>query len=275
MPTITTIFGLITLTVTPALSAPQAAQSPYSTGSRPSHPSPYVARTPAATSYTPAGYTTSPPGQYSVVQATHVELTAQPAAPAAGQGFFSRSAVSTSATDQTPITQLKRQSSGGDRLGTRTGNGPSLLTVGASLATVLGLFFLAAWFMRRATPAGSLALPSDVFEVLGRAPLASRQQAYLLRCGKKLLLVSITSAGAETLTEITDADEVLRLAGLCRQKHPQSATAAFREVFGQFAPTNPKSKDVSRLFDGDAEDHARVAETGILVRHRESEAQDV
>jgi hypothetical protein len=58
---------------------------------------------------------------------------------------------------------------------------------------------------------------------------------YLLRCGQKLLLVSLTPAGAETLTEVTDPQEVDRLAGLCRQAHPQSATAAFRQVFQQFA----------------------------------------
>jgi hypothetical protein len=50
------------------------------------------------------------------------------------------------------------------------------------------------------------------------------------------LLVSVTPAGAETLTEITDPAEVDRLAGLCRGAHPSSATAAFRHVLEQFAP---------------------------------------
>jgi hypothetical protein len=39
----------------------------------------------------------------------------------------------------------------------------------------------------------------------------------------------------ETLTEITDTDEVTRLAGLCRQAQPGSTTAAFRQVLQQLA----------------------------------------
>ena len=116
---------------------------------------------------------------------------------------------------------------------------PSVVTVAGSLAVVLGIFFLVARVMRRAAPPGSVALPGEVFEVLGRAPMASRQQVHLLRCGSKLVLVSVTPAGAETLTEITDPIEVDRLAGLCQQARPNSATAAFRQVFGQFSAAQP------------------------------------
>lgn len=121
----------------------------------------------------------------------------------------------------------------GTRAG-RTGLLRSLITVGSSLAVVLGLFFLVAWAMRRAAPRGSVLLPGEVVEVLGRAALATRGQVHVLRFGKKLLLVSVSPAGVETLAEITDREEVDRLAGLCRQAHPQSATAAFRHVFQQF-----------------------------------------
>jgi flagellar protein FliO/FliZ len=116
---------------------------------------------------------------------------------------------------------------------------PSMVTVGGSLAVVLGLFFLCVWVMRGAAPKGSSLLPGEVFEVLGRAPLASRQQVHLLRCGNKLLLVSVTPTGTETLTEVTEPAEVDRLAGMCRQSKPHSATAAFRQVLEQLAPRQP------------------------------------
>ena len=77
-------------------------------------------------------------------------------------------------------------------------------------------------------------MPTEVVEVLGRTPLGSRQHAHLVRCGNKLLLVSLSAAGAETLTEVTDPIEVDRLAGLCRQSQPHSATATFRHIFQQF-----------------------------------------
>lgn len=109
----------------------------------------------------------------------------------------------------------------------------SIGTVGGSLAVVLGIFFLIAWVLRRASPNGFATLPAEAFEVLGRAALANRQQVHLLRCGNKLLLVSVTATGMETLTEITDPAEVDRLANLCRQTRSKGAATALRRVFGR------------------------------------------
>ena len=135
---------------------------------------------------------------------------------------------------------------------------PSMVTVVGSLATVLGVFFLVAWGMRRAGPPSLTPLPGDVFEVLGRAPLVGRQQVHLLRCGKKLLLVSATADGVETLTEVADPLEVDRLSGLCRQAHPNSATATFREVFGQIS----RVRSAGELPSGSGVDRPRTPRPG-------------
>ncbi len=92
----------------------------------------------------------------------------------------------------------------------------SAATLAGSLALVLGIFFLVVWLFSRALPQGRGVLPAEAFEVLGRSPLANRQQAQLLRCGNKLLLICVGAAGAETLTEITDPAEVERLVETCR-----------------------------------------------------------
>jgi flagellar biogenesis protein FliO len=137
------------------------------------------------------------------------------------------------AGDRLPISPPHRV-----RLGepdSRTGGPMSLLSIGSSLAVVLGLFLLVAWGVKRAMPGRSGLLPSEVVEVLGRASLGARQQVHLVRCGSKLLLVSATPGGMETLTEIAEPDEVQRLAALCRQTQPGSTTAAFRQVFQQLA----------------------------------------
>jgi len=156
--------------------------------------------------------------------------------------------VSLSAPGRSPTLPLSPPSRS-DRNGADGPTGlTSLVTAGGSLALVLGIFLLVAWGMRRARPAGMTALPGEVFEVLGRAPMANRQQVHLLRCGNKLLLVCVTPAGTETLTEIVDPMEVDRLAGICRQTHPGSATEAFRQVFKQFAPQQPDAGSLSRLF---------------------------
>ena len=109
----------------------------------------------------------------------------------------------------------------------------ALTTVIGSLAIVLGLFLLVIWVTRRTRPKGAFVLPKDVVEVLGRAPLASRQQLHLVRLGNKLLLLSVNGDGARALSEITDQDEVDRLAGLCEQSQPGSITSTFRQVLSQ------------------------------------------
>jgi flagellar biogenesis protein FliO len=97
--------------------------------------------------------------------------------------------------------------------------------------------------MRRAAPRGARPLPPEVFEVLGTAPLAGRQHVHLLRCGRRLLLVSVAPEGAETLAEICDPDEVAHLAGLCRQAQSHSATATFRQIFQQWAGSAKEQGD--------------------------------
>jgi flagellar biogenesis protein FliO len=123
---------------------------------------------------------------------------------------------------------------------------PSLISIAGSTGLVLGIFFLLVWIVRRKTPQALVRLPGEAFEILGRAPLNGRQQVQLLRCGNRLLLVSVTPGGAETLTEITDSMEVDRLSGLCRQSQPGSSSAAFKQVFEQLAPRRPRNESLQR-----------------------------
>ena len=124
------------------------------------------------------------------------------------------------------------------------------LAVISSLAIVLGLFFLVVWLSRRALPKSATSLPTEVLEVLGRAPLASRHNLQLIRIGQRLLLVSVTPDNAETLTEITDATEVNHLSGLCRQHQPGSISSTFRQVLQQLgAHSEPRTADAKKSSD--------------------------
>ncbi len=111
----------------------------------------------------------------------------------------------------------------------------SISTTVAALAVVIGCFLICTWLVRRGTRKSGGALPRDVVSVLGRMPLAARNMAQLLRVGNKLILVSLTPSGAETLTEVTDPAEVDRLVGLCHQADPHSTTKAFEHVFRQMS----------------------------------------
>lgn len=115
-----------------------------------------------------------------------------------------------------------------------------LVTVAASLGIVLGLFLLVVWVMRRGMPKNVPILPREALEVLGRAPLVGRQQVHLVRCGNKILLLSVSPGGAETLSEITDPIEVDRLAGICQQANPNSVSSSFRQIFQRFEKKPPE-----------------------------------
>ncbi len=129
--------------------------------------------------------------------------------------------------------QAQRDEGGPIKPGATTTGGNVTGVVFSSLAIVLGLFFLVIWLARRALPKSATSLPTDVLEVLGRSPLASRHNLQLIRFGRRLLLVSVTPDNADTLAEITDPDEVNHLAGLCQQNRSESITGSFRQVLHQ------------------------------------------
>lgn len=125
--------------------------------------------------------------------------------------------------------------SGGNKPAVRRA-GPSIITMVSSLTLVLSLLMVCMWVLRRSSrPAAVTRLPEAVLEVLGRSTLFGRQQLYLLRLGNKLLLLSVTAAGTETLAEITDGTEIDRIVGLCRQNQPGSVAASFRQVLTQLS----------------------------------------
>jgi flagellar biogenesis protein FliO len=122
----------------------------------------------------------------------------------------------------------------------RTGAvGGTLTTVAGSLGLVLVVFLVFAWATRKSVPQRLSPLPSEAVESLGRVPLAGRQQMHLVRVGSKLLLLSVTTTEARTLTEITDAAEVERLAGLCQQNKPGSITSSFHQVLSETSQPRP------------------------------------
>ncbi|HZZ27046.1 MAG TPA: flagellar biosynthetic protein FliO [Pirellulales bacterium] len=128
----------------------------------------------------------------------------------------------------------------------------AIVSVVGCLAVVLGLFLGFAWLMRRSLPTSTRRLPSDAVEILGRTPLAGRQQMHLVRFGNKMLLVCVSPTGVDSLAEITDPIEIDRLAGLCAQTETSSATVAFKQIFAQLGREKPQSalSSSNREFSG-------------------------
>ena len=258
MPSIARTFGLILVAVCPA---GLAAQTFSPATQQPAWPPRPAAPAPVAL----PSYGSLP--QRGVVSAVYEQPRSGPAPGTVEPGTLpaATALAPAGATSARPLPPASRS---------RTSQGPaafkglpSMATVGGSLAVVLGIFLLAAYGMRRLAPSAMTTLPRDAFEVLGRAPLAGRQQVHLLRCGRKLLLVSVTATGTETLTEVTDPLEVDRLLGLCEQVKPNSTTATFRQVFGQLN----RDESASERFRGGSLDEVRLGRSGPTITDAPSE----
>lgn len=113
-----------------------------------------------------------------------------------------------------------------------------LLSIGSSLLIVISLFLGLAWFYRKTlnTTMGG-GVPKQVVQVLGRTPIAARQQLVVVRFGSKLVLVSLVQGEARTISEITDPSEVDQLAGMCESAQPGSISSSFRSILNQGGPT--------------------------------------
>jgi len=142
----------------------------------------------------------------------------------------------------------------------------SIYTTLTSLAVVLGLFLLSAGLVRRGARKSNGRLPEEVVSVLGRVPLAARQFAELIRVGNKLVLVSRTPSGTESLAEITDPAEIDRIVGLCQQASNKSSTTEFDQVFRQLAdetaPVGFLGNEAPRI------DAATAAATDVFAAYR-------
>lgn len=144
-----------------------------------------------------------------------------------------------------PIPLSRRSSDSSSTLGGLSGGDRAqLVNAAMSLGIVLGLFLLVMWAVRRGMPKGSGLLPSEAVEVLGRTSLAGRQQVHLVRCGNKIVLLSVTPTGIRTLTEISDPAEVDRLHSVCQPPSPPAGP--LRQFFGHFTGPSGSSDDSTR-----------------------------
>jgi flagellar biogenesis protein FliO len=118
----------------------------------------------------------------------------------------------------------------------------STVSMFVSLFIVIGLFLLVARVFRGFSPTQQKFLPKEVVQVIGRSPLAPRQQMYVIRFGGKLLLVSQQLGQTTTLSEIENPDEVTHLLGLCEQQSSTSISNSFRDVLQQITLGSTKKE---------------------------------
>ena len=136
----------------------------------------------------------------------------------------------------TPLTPRSAKSDGGDTAPNRPGWSATLWP----LLLVVGLIVVGARWLKSHAPNAAQGLPSEAFEILGRKAIDTRTSVLLARSGARVLLLSLSPHGLQTLAEITDPVEVDCLAGLCHATHrDQSLVETFRSLLHK--PVVPKS----------------------------------
>ncbi len=98
------------------------------------------------------------------------------------------------------------------------------------------------WMPQAGRPGGG-----DAVKILARHYLSGKQSICLVRTGRRVLLVGITPDRINTLSEITDADEVASLIGSAERGRPGS----FTKMFGKLT-----ERDIADEA-GDAQDDGR------------------
>lgn len=112
------------------------------------------------------------------------------------------------------------------------------------LVIVIALIGFGARWLKSHSPSAARGLPSDAFDVLGRKAIDQRTSVVLARCGSRILVLSLSPQGLQTLAEITDPVEIDCLAGLCRTTQRDHGLAeTFRAMLQKPAPPKPASRN--------------------------------
>ena len=156
---------------------------------------------------------------------------------------------------ETPLPLVRTQLPNTPAPPTTPTESPVLKTVG-SLAVVIGVFAVIVYFMRRTNgPTGQI-LPSEVLKVLGRVSLNNRHYVQLLRLGDRLLLIAVSASGSQTLTEITEPEEVERLSSACSNQQGRAVSlrnALFAAIPSRRTPRQDHFGDTGRASQSDSE----------------------
>lgn len=107
-----------------------------------------------------------------------------------------------------------------------------LVTVCSSLAIVLALFSGLVWVGRKfgGGAAASKPLPASALAPMGHVMLDPRTKLLLVKCGRRILVLSQTSSGITPLSEITHPDEVREMIANCSAEAREVFQRTLREI---------------------------------------------
>ena len=149
-----------------------------------------------------------------------------------------------------------------------------------ALGVVIGLIYLLRAVLTRTGRGGISPNGSALVEVLARVGVTPRNHILMLRTGQRILVLSESSAGLQTLANLDDPQEVASLLAAVTANKPNSISAGFSHLLGRFnrqydvalddaeASTGTGASDGGSSGGGYGIDHARDQLSRVLSRIR-------
>ena len=103
----------------------------------------------------------------------------------------------------------------------------------SGLIVVLALILVGVVVLRRVLPGARGMGESSALTVIGRTYLAPKSALFLVKVGRRILVVGNTPGGLTRVAEIDDPDEVERVCARCEQARANSMTASFRRLLAE------------------------------------------
>jgi len=141
---------------------------------------------------------------------------------------------------------------------------------------VIALIFAARYVLARASGRSHSNAGGGVVEVLWRAPVAGKSHIVLVRVGQRMLILSESGGGMNTLAEVSDPEEMADLLARVSSAKPTSISESFSNLMDRFNRGHSEDVvDTIELGGDDGEyqtDRTRDQVTGLLARLRQMKA---
>ncbi|MBD3674797.1 MAG: flagellar biosynthetic protein FliO [Planctomycetaceae bacterium] len=163
--------------------------------------------------------------------------------------------VSAESTNNLPARRITPPEASQDRESDISGtplNGSSIGTTIAALGAILLLFLGLVQVWRKYTPQANQSLPESAWQILGTVPLNQKHQLCVVRIGSRLLVLGQSEQGLQTLSEITNGEEVAQLMALCQTPPKNSDNVSFGDLLSKF-------RDRSESFSVSSSEEAKRA----------------
>ena len=160
-------------------------------------------------------------------------------------------------TDPGASTDSNTAPSGSDTVGPT--DGLDLPRVVVALGAVIAIILLLRSLLQGLTGKRPIAKANPLVKVIGRCPIASRQQVVLLKVGRRIVVVGDAGSQLSPLAQITDPDEVAALLGQIQASTGRMAKSVFSGWFSkaqEVFPSTDQDEDEPRAMGEDDESEA-------------------